>query len=141
MPQGGAMNKTMLLAADTSSHVSAAAAMTCDLCRDSGDKVIVLHVHEFAVGRWGRLQVDCGDGEGERVVSEIVADMKWRRNRCRWRKSAKLRSGTSPGSSWMPGMSTTHELLSWAQAAARTCHFFPSGASRTGCCTRPAGRC
>jgi nucleotide-binding universal stress UspA family protein len=70
------MNKTMLLAADTSSHVSAAAAMTCDLCRDSGDKVIVLHVHEFAVGRWGRLQVDCGDGEGERVVSEIVADMK-----------------------------------------------------------------
>jgi len=70
------MKKTILLAVDTSSHVSAAAEMTRDLCRDSGDKVIVLHVHEFATGRWGRMQVDCHDGEGERVVAEIVTDMK-----------------------------------------------------------------
>jgi nucleotide-binding universal stress UspA family protein len=70
------MRKTILLAVDTSSHVSAAAEMTRDLCSDSGDKVIVLHVHEFATGRWGRMQVDCHDGEGERVVAEIVADMK-----------------------------------------------------------------
>ena len=32
----------------------------------------MLHVHEFAVGRFGRIQVDCGDGEGENVVTEIV---------------------------------------------------------------------
>jgi nucleotide-binding universal stress UspA family protein len=70
------MKKTVLLAVDTTSHVSAAAEMTRELCRDSGDNVIVLHVHEFAVGRWGRMQVDCGDGEGERVVAEIVADLK-----------------------------------------------------------------
>lgn len=70
------MLKTILLAVDTSSHVLAAAEMTRDLCRDSGDKVIALHVHEFAIGRWGRMQVDCSDGEGERVVNEIVADMK-----------------------------------------------------------------
>jgi nucleotide-binding universal stress UspA family protein len=70
------MNKTILLAVDTSKHVSAAADMTRDLCRDSGDKVIVLHVHEFAVGRWGRVQVDCGEGEGERVVGEIVTGLK-----------------------------------------------------------------
>src|SRR5450432_2441160 len=70
------MKKVILLAVDTSSHASAAAEMTRDLCRDSGDKVIVLHVHEFATGRWGRMQVDCNDGEGERVVAEIVTDMK-----------------------------------------------------------------
>lgn len=70
------MNKTIVLAVDTSSHVSAAAEVVRELCRDSGDKVIVLHVHEFAVGRWGRMQVDCGEGEGERIVADIVADMK-----------------------------------------------------------------
>jgi nucleotide-binding universal stress UspA family protein len=70
------MSKTIVLAVDTGTHVSAAAEMTRELCRDSGDNVVVLHVHEFAVGRWGRMQVDCGEGEGERVVAEIVADMK-----------------------------------------------------------------
>ena len=28
-------------------------------------------MHEFAVGRFGRMQVDYADGEGERVVSEV----------------------------------------------------------------------
>ncbi|HTS95998.1 MAG TPA: universal stress protein [Streptosporangiaceae bacterium] len=70
------MKKTILLAVDTTSHVSAAAEMTRELCRDSGDNVIVLHVHEFAVGRWGRMQVDCNEGEGEGIVAGIVADLK-----------------------------------------------------------------
>lgn len=70
------MKKTILLAVDTSRHASAATRMTRELCRDSGDSVIVLHVHEFAVGRWGRMQVDCGDGDGESVVAAIVAEMK-----------------------------------------------------------------
>lgn len=75
------MSKNILLAADAASHdparhVLAAAAMTGDLARDSGDHVIVLHVHEFATGRFGRIQVDCGDGEGEGVVAKIVADLQ-----------------------------------------------------------------
>ncbi len=70
------MKKAIVLAVDTTSHVSAAADMTRELCRDSGDKVIVLHVHEFATGRWGRMQVDCTEGEGEGIVDEIVADLK-----------------------------------------------------------------
>jgi nucleotide-binding universal stress UspA family protein len=70
------MEKTVLLAVDATSHVAAAADLTRELCRDSGDQVIVLHVHEFAVGRWGRLQVDCGEGEGEKVVASILADLK-----------------------------------------------------------------
>lgn len=75
------MSKNILLAVDTASHdpgrhVAAAAEMTRDLSRDTGDHVIVLHVHEFATGRFGRIQVDCGDGEGEGVVEKIVADLK-----------------------------------------------------------------
>ena len=70
------MKKTIVLAVDTSSHVSAAAEMTRELCRDSGDRVLVLHVHEFATGRWGRMQIDCHEGAGERVVDDVVAVMK-----------------------------------------------------------------
>ena len=71
------MSKNILLAVDAASHdpashILAAAAMTRDLSRDSGDHVIVLHVHEFATGRFGRIQVDCGEGQGEGVVSKVV---------------------------------------------------------------------
>ncbi len=70
------MNKAVVLAVDAKSHTSAATETTLELCRDSGDKVIVVHVHEFAVGRWGRMKVDCGDGEGEALVREIVTALK-----------------------------------------------------------------
>ncbi|HXP21880.1 MAG TPA: universal stress protein [Streptosporangiaceae bacterium] len=70
------MSKTILLAVDASSVGSAAAEMARDLASDSGDRVVVLHVHEFAVGRFGRIQVDCADGEGERVVTDIVAGLQ-----------------------------------------------------------------
>jgi nucleotide-binding universal stress UspA family protein len=66
------MSKVILLAVDTTSHTSAATDLAGDLARGAGDSVVVLHVHEFAVGRFGRIQVDCGDGEGERVASEFV---------------------------------------------------------------------
>jgi nucleotide-binding universal stress UspA family protein len=75
------MSKNILLAVDAASgdpsrHVSAAAALTRDLGRDTGDHVIVLHVHEFATGRFGRIQVDCGEGGGEGVVDSIVSDLR-----------------------------------------------------------------
>ena len=75
------MSKNILLAVDVASHdparhVVAAAEMTRDLSRDSGDHVIVLHVHEFATGRFGRIRVDCGEGEGESVVEKVVSDLK-----------------------------------------------------------------
>lgn len=54
------MSNHILLAVDAASgdpahHVSAAAAMTRDLARDTGDHVIVVHIHEFATGRFGRM--------------------------------------------------------------------------------------
>src|ERR1017187_8143370 len=70
------MNKTILLAVDAASHVAAAAEFTRELSRDSGDKVVVLHVHEFAVGRFGRIRVDCADGEGEQLVAGLVNEMR-----------------------------------------------------------------
>ncbi len=70
------MNNTILLAVDTTSHTSSAAGMARDLAGRTGDRVIVLHVHEFAIGRFGRIQVDCLDGEGERVVAEIVDSLR-----------------------------------------------------------------
>ena len=70
------MSKTIVLAVDAARYVSAAADMARELSRDSGDRVIVLHVHEFAVGRFGRLRVDCVEGAGERLVAEIVDDLK-----------------------------------------------------------------
>ena len=66
------MSKTILLAVDTTSHTVAAADLARDLAAGTGDRVVVLHVHEFAVGRFGKMQVDCGEGEGERVVADIV---------------------------------------------------------------------
>jgi nucleotide-binding universal stress UspA family protein len=75
------MSRNIVLAVDAASHdpvrhVIAAAEMTRELAQDSGDHVIVLHVHEFAVGRFGRLQVDCGEGEGEGVVEKVVSDLR-----------------------------------------------------------------
>jgi nucleotide-binding universal stress UspA family protein len=79
------MNRTILLAVDAARHsrpgaatrhVAAAARETLELSRETGDRVLVLHVHEFAHGRFGRLQVDCAEGEGEKVVEQIVSDLK-----------------------------------------------------------------
>jgi nucleotide-binding universal stress UspA family protein len=75
------MSKDILLAVDAAPgddparHVSAASAMARELAQGTGDHVIVLHVHEYAVGRFGRLQVDCSDGEGEGVVNAVVANL------------------------------------------------------------------
>ncbi len=69
------MSKTILLAVDTTSHTEAAADLAADLA-GTGDRVVVLHVHEFAVGRFGRIQVDCNDGEGEKVAADVVDRLK-----------------------------------------------------------------
>jgi nucleotide-binding universal stress UspA family protein len=75
------MSPTMLLAVDTARyepgrHVTAAVEMVKNLAGKTGDKVIVLHVHEFAVGRFGRIQVDCPANEGEGLVSEVVDELR-----------------------------------------------------------------
>jgi hypothetical protein len=46
--QRAASARAIVLAVDAPSHVSAAVGLTRELCRDSGDSVRVLHVHEFS---------------------------------------------------------------------------------------------
>jgi nucleotide-binding universal stress UspA family protein len=75
------MTETILLAVDAAKrdpaeHVTAAAEMTRKLAHDTGDSVTVLHVHEFATGRWGRMQVDCSEGGGESVVDQVVSGLR-----------------------------------------------------------------
>lgn len=70
------MSKTILMAVDTAGNVSAAADMAREIAGGAGDRVVVLHVHEFAVGRFGRVQVDCADGEGERVAADIAERLR-----------------------------------------------------------------
>jgi len=75
------MSTTMLLAVDAARqepglHVTAAVDMVRDLAGKTGDRVVVLHVHEFAIGRFGRLQIDCADGQGEHLVAGIVRDLQ-----------------------------------------------------------------
>ena len=48
--------------------------MTRELARDSGNTSLSWST-AFAVGRFGRIQVDCGDGEGESVVKKVVAGL------------------------------------------------------------------
>jgi hypothetical protein len=111
------MNTTMLLAVDTARHepgrhVTAAVETVRDLAAKTGDKVIVLHVHEFAVGRFGRIQVDCPVGEGERLVSDIVAELRAAEYRLRAR-SRKPTTGTSLAASWPPGGSLGRHRSNW----------------------------
>jgi nucleotide-binding universal stress UspA family protein len=73
------MSKTIMLAVDAAhgeagKHVAAAVDLIKELVAPD-DKVIVLHVHEFAASKFGRIQVDCVDRQGEHLVSDIVADL------------------------------------------------------------------
>jgi nucleotide-binding universal stress UspA family protein len=73
------MSKTIMLAVDSAhgepgKHVAAAVDVIKELAAPD-DKVIVLHVHEFAVSKFGATRVDCLDRQGEQLVSEIVTDL------------------------------------------------------------------
>lgn len=69
------MAKNILLTVDAMHYAPEAAEMARELCQDPADKVTILHVHEFAIGRFGRLQVDCPEGEAERLVTSIRTDL------------------------------------------------------------------
>ena len=73
--------RTILLAVDVarrefSGHVDAATRETLDISRGTGDRVVVLHVHEYAYGRFGKIQVDCVEGAGEKVVERVVSQLR-----------------------------------------------------------------
>jgi len=69
------MARKILLTVDALHYAPEATEMAKELCQGPADKVTILHVHEFAVGRFGRLQVDCPEGEAERLVTTIRTDL------------------------------------------------------------------
>lgn len=69
------MAKNILLTVDALHYAPEAAQMARELCQGAEDKITILHVHEFAVGRFGRLQVDCPEGEAERLLTKIRAEL------------------------------------------------------------------
>lgn len=70
------MSGSILLAVDDSKHSRRAAEVVEQLAKATGATVTVLHVHEVAVGRWGRLRVDedLGDSFAADVASRLVAN-------------------------------------------------------------------
>lgn len=65
----------ILLTVDAMHYAPEATEMARELCDGPEDKIIILHVHEVATGRFGRLQVDCPEGEAERLVAGIRAGL------------------------------------------------------------------
>ena len=71
------MTKTVLLAVDATcrdaeQQVAAAARNSLRLSPSTGERVLVLHVHETVCGRFGPQRVDCIDGEGEKAADAIA---------------------------------------------------------------------
>ena len=69
------MARNILLAVDAQQYAPEATEMALGLWHGTEDKIILLHVHEFAVGRWGRLQVDCPEGVAEKLITNIKKTM------------------------------------------------------------------
>ena len=67
---------TVLLAVDVQHYAPEAAEMTRDLCHRTGDSVLVLHVHEYAIGRFGKLRVCCLDDQAEQQLPKITAALR-----------------------------------------------------------------
>ena len=67
---------TVLLAVDAEHYAPEAAELTRELCHSTGDTVLVLHVHQYAIGRFGKLRVDCPQDEAEQRLPEIVAALQ-----------------------------------------------------------------
>lgn len=70
------MSGRILLAVDDSKHARKAADVVEGFARETGAEVTVLHVHEIALGSWGRLRVDevAGDEFAQAVVKQLVSD-------------------------------------------------------------------
>ncbi len=66
---------TILLAVDDSTHSQRAAEVSEKLAQLTKSEVVVTHVHEVAVGRWGSMRVDdtAGDSFAETVLKGLRA--------------------------------------------------------------------
>jgi nucleotide-binding universal stress UspA family protein len=64
---------TILLAVDARHDVAESIQLARALSYGTQDRVVVLHIHEFSVGRYGRIQLCCPEEEADEVLPRIVA--------------------------------------------------------------------
>jgi nucleotide-binding universal stress UspA family protein len=67
------MSSTILLALDARHDVAEPIELTRELSQGTQGRVLVLHIHEFSVGRYGRVQLCCAEEQAEDILPRIVA--------------------------------------------------------------------
>ena len=67
------MSSTILLATDARHDVAEPIELTRELSQGTQGSVLVLHIHEFSVGRYGRVQLCCPEDQAEDILPRIVA--------------------------------------------------------------------
>jgi nucleotide-binding universal stress UspA family protein len=67
------MSSTILLAVDARHDVAEPIELAGELSRGAQGRVLVLHIHEFSVGRYGRVQLCCLEDQAEDILPRIVA--------------------------------------------------------------------
>jgi nucleotide-binding universal stress UspA family protein len=71
--KGEVMNSTILLATDARHDVAKSIELAGELSQGTQGRVLVLHIHEFSVGKYGRVQLCCPEEEAEELLPRIVA--------------------------------------------------------------------
>jgi nucleotide-binding universal stress UspA family protein len=67
------MFATIVLAVDNSKHSQRATEVVKQLAEATKAEIVVLHVHEIAIGRWGRLRID--DASEDEFAAGIVEEL------------------------------------------------------------------
>ena len=67
------MSSTILLATDARHDVAESIRLARELSLGAQGRVLVLHIHEFSVGKYGRVQLCCPEEEAEELLPRTVA--------------------------------------------------------------------
>ena len=67
------MSSTILLAADARHDVAEPIELARELSQGTQGRVLVLHIHEFSIGKYGRIQLCCAEDQAEDILARIVA--------------------------------------------------------------------
>ena len=67
------MSSTILLATDARHDVAEPIELARELCQGTQGRVLVLHIHEFSVGKYGRIQLCCPEDQAEDILPRIAA--------------------------------------------------------------------
>ena len=67
------MSSTILLATDARHDVAGPIELARELSQGAQGSVLVLHIHEFSVGKYGRIQLCCPEDEADEILPRIVA--------------------------------------------------------------------